>query len=228
MIRALAPFVVATVAVVMLLGPGQGLLPSGLRLQAGGSIAASAPPAAHVESRGSGIGLAPKPVVDPPATAARLSVAVRPLEKTEHGYALEATVVAPDGKALANTPVAFYELVELFGTREMHLGDATTDGRGSATLGYLPARTGSHQIVVRSPRQGAVIAGEGRLVFDATVSAPAPRFDPSALASFSDRVPYAVGILVLLVWGLIAFALFGTARGVIGGARDTSGKVDTA
>ncbi|HET7700957.1 MAG TPA: hypothetical protein VFM06_08855 [Candidatus Limnocylindria bacterium] len=228
MIRALAPFVVATVAVVMFLGPGQVLLPSGLRLQAGGSITASAPPAAHIETRGSGLGLAPKPVVDPPASAARVRVVVRPLEKAEQGYALEAILVAPDGKALTNTPVAFYELVDLFGTREMHLGDATTDGRGSATLGYLPARTGSHQIVARSPRQGAIIASEGRLSFDATVSAPAPRFEPSALATFSDRVPYAVGILVLLVWSLIAFALFGTARGVIGGARDTSRKVDTA
>ena len=228
MIRRAVPFVAAAAALALLIGPGQQLLPAGLRLQSNGSLVASQPPAAHVESRGSGIGLAPAPVVNPPATAARLSIAVSALEQAERGYSLQAKVLAPDGRALADAPVRFYELVDLFGAREMHIGNGTTDGRGVTTLGYLPARTGPHHIVVRTTTQGKVTAGEGRTTFDATVAASEPRFERSALAAFSDRVPYAVGVLVLAVWGLIALALFGTARGVIGGARGTSRKGDTA
>lgn len=228
MIRRAAPYLAAAAAFAILVGPGQQLLPSGLRLQSNGSLLAIQPPTTHVESRGSGVGLAPAPVLDPPATAARLSVAVAALEQAERGYSLEVKVLTPEGRALADAPVRFYELVELFGAREMHIGNGTTDGRGVTTLGYLPARTGPHHIVVRSTAQGKVTAGEGRTTFEATVAASEPRFERSALAEFSDRVPYAVGLLVLAVWGLIALALLGTARGVIGGARETSRKGDTA
>ncbi len=211
--------VVAVAAVVaVLFGPARQYLPGAQRLQADGTVVTSEEPIVD-HGRPTGIGLAPAPVANPPATAARLLVTAQPLPKAEQGYALAVTVVSPDGKPLADAPVKFFELVDLFGQREMLLGARTTDGRGSASYAYLPAQTGIHQIVARSASQGRVTTGEGRVTFEASVAKERTPAERSGFTVFSDRVPYAAGLLVLAVWGLIAFALFGTARGVIGGAR---------
>lgn len=215
--------IVAVVAIVGL---------SALGLVLSGSAKPSATSGAETAARSedqsgnalSGLGLAPAPVVNPRLTAARITLSVAPLAKADRGYSLTARVLTPDGKPVGDTTVKYYELVEIFGQREMLLGAATTDGRGDALVSYLPARQGTHAIVVRSAAQGRVTAAEGRLVFDADRAAAQRRSERSALAIFSDKVPYAVGALVLLVWGLIAFAFFDTARGVIGGARGPSHK----
>ena len=227
MIRKLVPLIAAVAVVAVLYGPARQYLPSALRLQSDGTLATSHEPIVD-RGRPTGIGLAPAAVLNPPATAARLVVTAQPLPKAEQGYALAVTVVSPDGKPLADASVKFFELVDLFGPREMLLGAGTTDGRGSASYGYLPARKGVHQIVVRSARQDRVTAGEGRMTFEASVAKEQKRAERSAFAVFSDRVPYAVGLLVLAVWGLIAFALFGTARGVIAGARGHQKEGETA
>lgn len=230
MIRKALPLVAALVLALLVIGPGRQYLPSGLRLQSGGSLVSSGEgsdmDAAH--GRPTGIGLAPAPVTNPSATAARLGVVAQPLEKAERGYALTTTVVAPDGKAVEDANVKFYDLVDLFGTREMFIGAATTDGRGVATIAYLPAQPGSHQLVVRFGGQGKATAGEGRMTLNATVSAPQQVTERNGFLTFSDRVPYAAGVIVLAVWGLIAFAFIATARGVIAGARGRRGKEENA
>ena len=92
---------------------------------------------------------------------------------------------------------------------------------------YLPAAIGVHGIVVRFGGTDKLQAAIGRTSFDATVAAPTYRVEPMPLSGFAGAVPYAVGVVVLAVWGLIAFALFGTARGVKIGGRATR-KGDTA
>jgi hypothetical protein len=182
--------------------------------------------AAH--DHGTVVGLAPAPITNPAAAAARLVVTAQPFDKAEQGYALQVSVVSPDGKPVADAQVKFFELVDLFGTREMLLAAATTDGRGTASYGYLPAHPGSHPIVVRfAGRDRTLSAGEGRMTLEATVSAERPAPERSGFAAFSDKVPYAAGLLVLTVWGLIAFALIATARGVIRAAPGTSTKGET-
>ena len=189
---------------------------------------ATQPADAGHDHGGTVVGLAPAPITNPAATAARLIVTAQPLEKVEHGYALQVNVVAPDGKPVPDAQVKFFELVDLFGTREMLLDVATTDGRGIATYGYLPAHPGAHPIVVRfAGRDRTLTAGEGRMTFEATVSAERPAPARSGFAAFSDKVPYAAGLLVLTVWGLIGFALMATARGVIGAAPRASTKGET-
>lgn len=228
MIRKLIPFAAAGVMLLVFLGPARGMLPGQLRTS--GSLIATAQPAGHEHDGAttSSVGLAPAPVVNPPASAARVSITTQPAEKSERGYVLEARVRAPSGDALADAPVKFYELVDLFGTREMYIGNGVTDGRGVASITYLPAQSGTHQLVVRTSAIGKISAGEARVSFDATVAAQPAQAQRSPLAVFSDKVPYAVGVLVLAVWGLIAFALVATARGVIGGARQTSRKGEPA
>lgn len=230
MIKKLLPLVAGLAVVALILGPGRQYLPGGLRLQSSGAALVSSDPMADMDlaqGHPSGIGLAPAPVVNPPAAAARMRVTVTPAAKTERGYVLGMQVNAPDGKPLADSPVKVFDVVDLFGPREMYLATVTTDGSGTASFEYLPATTGAHQVVVRYAGAGAVKAAEGRTTFDATVTAQARSFELRPLASFSDRVPYAVGVLVLAVWGLIAFALIATARGVLAGAR-TRGKEEHA
>ena len=223
MIKKLLPLIAAVAVVAALSGPARQYLPGGLQLRSEGTLATSDEPLVD-RGRPTGIGLAPAPVVNQPATGARLVVTAQPLPKAEQGYALAVTVVSPDGKPLADASVKFFELVDLFGQREMLLGAGTTDGRGNASYGYLPAQKGIHQIVARSARQDRVTVGEGRMTFEATVARDRTLAERSPLSLFSDRVPFAAGLVVLAVWCLIGFALLSTARGVIGGARGTPRK----
>lgn len=221
--RKLIPLVAALGVLLFFMGPGRAYLPAGLQLRSTSAIVTNEQPADHQHGSDakSALGLAPSPVVNPIASAARITAKTQPAEKTERGYVLEATVRAPSGDALADANVKFYELVDILGTREMLIGTGVTDGRGVASIAYLPAQTGTHQIVVRTSQAGKVSAGEARLTFEASVAVPTPKTERPSLAQFSDRVPYVVGALVVAVWALIGFALFGTARGVFSGARGT-------
>ncbi len=205
-----AALLVATVAVS---GQLAGLLGGQVRLQA--PDAALAPP--YVDHQGHSGTDASRPAAVQRPNAARVQLAIAPAAKASTGYVLTAGVLTATGGPASDVTVRFYEVVDLLGTREMLIGAATADGHGSASLTYLPATIGTHEVVVRASGT-AVSPGETRGTLDATVAAPPYRSDVSALSRFSAVVPYAVGLVVLAVWLLIAFALFGTARGVIQGA----------
>lgn len=230
MTRKLIPFAAAIALLLFFIGPGRGFLPTALPGRPAVSAAPQVADHAHDATTGnaSTIGLAPSPVTSPASTAARVNVAVTAAPEAARGYVIAATALGPDGRPLADAPLRFYELVDLFGTREMQIGSGTSDGRGVVTLTYLPAQPGTHDLVVRTSAVGKVTAGEGRTSFDASVSAPQSKVERPLLAIFSDRVPYAAGLIVLSVWSLIAFALFATARGVIRGARRTTRKGEPA
>lgn len=232
MIKKLIPLVAALAVAALFFGPARQYLPASLRLQTGGALVSNDQGDGTEMDMGkgkpSGIGLAPAPVVNPPATAARLSIAAQAAEKPEDGYVLAVRVTTPDGKPVADAPVKFFDIVDIFGPREMLLASVMTDGRGNASYEYLPANIGTRNIVVRFAGREGVRAGEARMTLEAAVAAPRQQAERSGFASFSDRVPYAVGVLVLGVWSLIAFALFATARGVIAGARRTRGKEELA
>jgi len=148
-----------------------------------------------------------------------------PSARAEQGYVIDARLRTADGKAIGDARIRFYELVDFVGAREMLLGSATTDSQGIASFTYLPALAGTHRIVARfGGCCEHIAAAEEQLALVATVAKPAFRTERQPLAEFSDRVPYAVGVVVLAVWALIGFALLATARGVIGGARTDSGK----
>jgi len=156
-----------------------------------------------------------------------LFLETRPSAKPEQGYVLAARLVATDGRPVNEATVRFYDLVEFFGAREMLIGSATTDGQGIATLTYLPAQLGPRAIVAKFAGRAGVAATEGRASLAATVAAQPYTVEPAPLSAFSSKVPYAVGAIVLAVWALIGFALIGTARGVMTGARK-EGKGQTA
>jgi len=156
----------------------------------------------------------------PGPNAARVTLGARPADKLTQGYVLSVHVVSPDRSPVNETAVTFYQVMDLFGQREMVIGESRTDGQGDAALLYLPAQLGPHEIVARSAGKGQVTWGETRYTLDAQVAAATYRVEPAPLAAFSAILPYGVGALVVSVWGLLAFALFATARGVLSGARD--------
>ncbi len=217
-IVALAGIAVATA---LIFGPGRSLFPGSARVQL-----PDAPMAGHsadgAPTTGTGAGTAAAFVPGP--NAARIALTAVPAQKLEKGYVLAVHLTAPDGKPLNEVTVSYYEPVDLFGQREMYIGEASTDGQGDGSLIYLPARLGTHEIVARTGGKGAVTRSETRMTLDARVAAPAYRSEPAPLAAFSALVPYAVGVLVLSVWALIAFALLATARGVFVGGREHAQK----
>ena len=148
------------------------------------------------------------------------NVTVAPAEKAEQGYTLSVRLRTADGKPVNETTVRFYQVVDLFGEREMYITAVLTDGQGSASTTYLPAATGRLDLVARSSGRDHFLDTEERFTFEASVAAAPYRLAPVPLAPFTDRLPYGVGAVVLSVWALIAFALVGTALGIRRGRRD--------
>jgi hypothetical protein len=194
----------------------------------GRPFAANTPAAAPTHALHEAAAATSRSAIVAPPNGARVDITTRGATKVEEGYVVETRIVSRDGKPVSDAIVRFYELVDFFGPREELIGTARTDGQGSATLTYLPAKTGTHDIAVRFAGQGSLVPSVGTATFEATVAAPPYRSDEPALLAFTRLVPYAAGAIVLAVWGLIAFALFGTARGIAVRAAQTSTKEDTA
>lgn len=230
MIKKLLPFAGAIVATLAFIYIGGGL-PGGLRLQTSGSSTANAPaatadPHAH-DGSSTTVAAAPVALVPPPG-GSRVALTTSPAAKPELGYTLSVKVTSPAGKPVNDATIRFYDVVDLFGQREELIGTGLTDGQGQTAIGYLPATTGTHKIVARFAGQDALIASLGTTDFEASVAAPAYKIDQPGFAAFSRYVPLGAGAIVLAVWGLIAFALFGTARGVVASANQSHRKGDTA
>jgi hypothetical protein len=230
MIRGALPFAAALLATLAFIAVGTGWLPSSLRLQSpngsfgGASGAATADPKAH---DGATTVAVPQPLIPPP-DGSRVTLTTARAAREELGYTLSVKITSPAGTVVNEATIRFYDIVELFGQREELIGSAVTDGQGQAAILYLPSTTGTHKIVARFAGQGTLVPSLGVTDLEAAVAAPAYKVDPPPLAIFTKYVPYAAGVLVLAVWGLIALSLFGTARGVVARANEKHQKGDTA
>lgn len=155
--------------------------------------------------------------------AARISLTISAGARAEVGYILTARVQRSDGKAIGSETVRFYDIVDLFGPREMLIGSTTTDATGRAELTYLPATAGERRIVALYAGSDHISPVRGQATLHATVTRTAYEPEPAGLALFSSRVPYVVGVVVLIVWALIAYAFISTVRGILTGARSGKG-----
>ncbi len=206
-----------------LLGPRTALsLPAQMAQHAPvGGAPAGAPQAAPAQP--------PTPPLGGAAARAAATVSVAASARVEQGYVLEARLLTKDAKPMNEVAVRFYDVVELLGTREMLIGAATTDGQGQASVKYLPAELGRHEIVARAAPSLQATPMEARTIFEAgTAAAPAYAPEQLPLASFSDAAPYAAGAVVLAVWALFAVALLGTARRIAAGARPAASPLGPA
>jgi hypothetical protein len=214
--RVILGLTAAVVATVLIFGPARSLL-TGQRMQLTGDSHGTTAPA-HGDVTSDPVGPVASAAAAPAANAARVSLDVRVSDKPAQGYVLKVRLTTPDGRPYNEATVRFYETVQLFGTREMLIATARTDGQGNGSTSYLPARTGGHEIIARVEGRGSVGPAESRQTFEATVAAPGYRAPAPPLAAFSRGVPYGVAVVLLAVWALIAFAFFGTALGIRRGA----------
>jgi hypothetical protein len=213
--RGLALIVVAFLAAFMLFGGGaravSGLFGPRVMLDASGQLAQQGQSAPS----SSGARAAPALQVSgvaPTAARALTSLSVQPATKEARGYALEARLVGKDGKALVGTEIAFYDVVELLGPREMWIGAAKTDGFGTVAIDYLPAEGGAHTIVARPTQWDRLAATQATATIQAVRVAPTTYArEDLPLDPFSVRVPSVGAFVLLSIWALFAFVVFGTA-----------------
>ncbi|MDO8506237.1 MAG: hypothetical protein Q7S41_01365 [Candidatus Limnocylindria bacterium] len=150
------------------------------------------------------------------------SLSVEPAAKEARGYAIEARLVGKDGKPLADTEIAFYDVVELLGPREMLIGAAKTDGFGTAAIDYLPAEGGTHTIAARPTQWDRLAATQATATIQAARVAPTTyAHEQLPLDSFSTRVPYVGAFVLLAIWALFAFVVLGSAYRIPRGAHRT-------
>ncbi|HZP97800.1 MAG TPA: hypothetical protein VFC31_15895 [Candidatus Limnocylindria bacterium] len=229
--RGLLPFIGAIVAALAFIGLGAGgILPGGLRLHVPNGSSAAVPATAETRGHGGTPAPAAAPLsLVPPPNGSTVKLATQAAARPEWGYLVSVQVTSPAGKPVNDAVVRFYDIVDFFGPREELIGSGVTDGQGRTAITYLPATTGAHQIVARFAGRDTLVPSFGVTTLDATVAAPAYELDEPAFELFFTRyVPYAAGIVVLAVWGLIAFSLLSTARGVVAGADTTDQKGETA
>ena len=201
----------ATALVLVVAGWTQGLL--------GPRVSLQLPPGGAPDQRpavSEGGPAAARPAV--PAAATSGAVTVTPSRRADLGYVLEAQVVAKDGSPMNEVAVRFYDLVYLLGPREMLVGSERTDGRGRASLTYLPAEPGAHTIIARY--DGRSGPAEVRTDFEADRTATAAYHrELLPLADFSRLLPAFAAAALVAVWALFAFAVIGGVGGIAGAPR---------
>jgi hypothetical protein len=163
---------------------------------------------------------------DSQATTITVTTAVPQAEG--QSYSVGARITTAAGKPVNGVTLTFYVMADLFGEHPMLIGKETTDGQGRATVKYVPSWKGQHDVVVKFAGSGGFAASEGKGSFVSTVAIAPHENERLPLAGFSEKVPYAVGVIVLGVWAAIVFALVSSVRAALGGgahipAREAAG-----
>ncbi|MDE3113375.1 MAG: polysulfide reductase NrfD [Chloroflexota bacterium] len=213
----------ALVAAVAIVGGGPAKLAQGL---VGTRVSLQTSSSTHAEgAHAAAPGMPEAPGTGAAATGGAMPMAaaitVEPSDDMTRGYVLQ-TRITKDTKPVPQVDVRFYEVVDLLGSREMLIGSRITDAGGQASVVYLPAELGHHDLVIRAA-QGEQTVAETRGAFDAAVAAPLA-YTPERLPleRFSVDLPLIAGGVLLIVWALFAFAFVGTARMVASGAREAT------
>jgi hypothetical protein len=113
------------------------------------------------------------------------------------GYVVNARLTTAAGKPVNSVTLSFYVLADLFGPHQMLIGTATTDGQGRVSLKYSPAWEGQHDVTMKFAGSVAYAPAEGKGAFLSTVALAPHQNELLPLSGFSEKVPYAVGVLVL-------------------------------
>lgn len=143
--------------------------------------------------------------------------------RTEGWMVISVVLTAPDGSAIGNQAVSFYQEVEFFGMRTIDLGTATTDAAGVATLAFQPAQTGTHLVTAKLAGSEEYAAAETS--FDVEVTEVVPAFEmkeDTPLASIRRWLSLGVGALVVGVWVVLLGVVVMAVRGIRAAGRTPS------
>ena len=139
--------------------------------------------------------------------------------QTEHESVVLSAQLKSDEGPVGGLPVTFYIVTTVFGERLMKVGEALSDASGTVSVVYRPTWTGDHTVVAHFDSANGYAAAETSFHFDATVAEPAYERPEFGLAPIRRALPFAVGIVVLVVWGSLGFSLVNTVMGVRSSAR---------
>ena len=133
----------------------------------------------------------------------------------EQSLYLIAKVVREDGYPLSERSIAFFETTETFGTARVAIGSAITSAVGLASLKYETRQTGAHKFtVVYSGDETTTSAVVDATLDIQTLPPMEPLEKPVGLEGISQWSLIAVGIVVLVVWALLAGVVLITVRGI--------------
>ncbi|RJO61378.1 MAG: Ig-like domain repeat protein [Dehalococcoidia bacterium] len=125
-----------------------------------------------------------------------------------------------DGYPLSQREILYFENTDLYGSARISIGSATTSAVGVAALKYETRQAGEHQFT-------ALYGGDETTEF-AIVNATLdlqnlPALDPLEKLVGMEKISYwsmlGVGVVVLVVWSLLAGVFFGTIAGIRKGSK---------
>lgn len=125
-----------------------------------------------------------------------------------------------DGYPLSQREILYFETVDLYGSARVTLGSATTSAVGVAALRYETRQTGEHHFTVL---YGGDEATEFALVNATLDLQDLPELEPLEQPVGMEKISYwtmlGVGVVVLVVWTLLAGVFFGTVAGIRKGSK---------
>src|SRR3990172_397918 len=139
--------------------------------------------------------------------------------EAEHESVVLSAQLKNDEGPVGGLPVTFYIVTTVFGERLMKVGEALSDASGTVSVVYRPTWTGDHTVVAHFDGADGYAAAETSFHFDAMVAEPAYERAEFGLAPIRRALPLAVGLVVFVVWGSLAFALVNTVMGIRSSAR---------
>jgi hypothetical protein len=128
---------------------------------------------------------------------------------------LSAKLTRQDGYPLSERNVTFFETTDLFGTARVTLGTTVTSAVGVASFKYLTRMPGEHHFtaVFGGDETAASSIVNADFNFD-QLPAMAPLEVPTGMETITAWTLPAVGVLVLVVWGLLLGVVVYTVHGV--------------
>jgi hypothetical protein len=128
---------------------------------------------------------------------------------------LVAKLTRDDGYPLSQRNIAFFETADTFGTARISLGSAITTAVGIASLRYETRVTGEHHFTVLFNGDEATALAIVNTTLDMqNLPAVASLEKPVGMEEINRWTMTAVGVVVLVVFGLLAWVFFGTLRGI--------------
>lgn len=128
---------------------------------------------------------------------------------------LVAKLTRDDGYPLSQRNITFFETADTFGTARIALGSAITSAVGIASLRYETRVTGEHHFtVLYSGDESTALAMVNTTLDMQNLPAVAPLETPVGMEEINRWTMTSVGVVVLVVFGLLAWVFFGTIRGI--------------
>ncbi len=161
------------------------------------------------------ISAVPVAAADPANTVLTLSYTVQTDRQGNQSLLLQAKLNQDNGYALGQRNIAFFEKTDIFGTANVPIGSATTSAVGIAALVYQTRVTGPHTFTVVYGGDDKTASAVVTSTLDLQGLPPMPPLNsPTGMEKIGDWSMLATGVVVLVVWGLLASVFFGTIFGI--------------